>query len=201
MFSKSIHAVPLWDLMVPNLHSPCGTWTSRWGSLRGTHREPEDPGATSVFEGRAQLFRAETKPSIKPHRPHAQCGLTTMSRGLAANVALVPKKMDALKTKQKATGAWPLLPHTGRQTHTPYLPPQEMVNNLWGWYWRFFLKIKYVTNVFSKLFIISVLVFLFFFFLKIFSMSWLCLVLKRSIITPNDSHGSQKTFFTKVKGE
>ena len=47
-----------------------------------------------MFEGRAQIFRAETKPSIKPHRPHAQCGLTTMSRGLAANVALVPEKME-----------------------------------------------------------------------------------------------------------
>lgn len=75
------------------------------------------------------IFRTETKPSIKPHRPHTQCGLTTMSRGLAANVVLVPEN-GCLEDHSEATGAWLLLAHTGRQTHTRYLPPQETVNNL-----------------------------------------------------------------------
>ena len=72
---------------------------------------------------KAGLSLPETKPSIKHHHPHAQRGLITTSRRLSSYRGFSPRKMDALKTKER--GHWFLAPppHTGRQSPMPYPPP------------------------------------------------------------------------------
>lgn len=91
--------------------------------MRGTHREPEDQRATSVFEGRAPLQVAASLPQQKPNYPanpvaHTLSVASRRPKGLAANAALFPAKNGCLSDQTN----WSLVPCSPHRAPSP--PPR-----------------------------------------------------------------------------
>lgn len=90
--------------------------------MRGTHKEPKDPRATSVSEGRTQLQVAISFPKQKPNPiAHTLSVASSCPKGSAANVALFPEKWMPLRPNKSATGA--SLPLCTQADHPQTLPP------------------------------------------------------------------------------